>query len=227
MKSQYKRDISEDYFRPLKTFHYNPSFHAVTATNKQLVLTTNLHRSYGIREGNMLRLIIYADISLRWATESEIELYYSDLHEIAEFEKKPFPIERIVFRGSDKPLGYPKSFEITNPYLIDKLYYSLIELINFQEIIKKKKSRKKRTSATIIKKVATELFNELTQVEKMSDWKSLCIIGYIFCLYKIGIKNEEPIMTEEKFNLLKHEKQIETETYLQYLAHRIKRYINN
>jgi len=130
------------------------------------------------------------------------------------------PIEKVVFRTN------AKAFEITNPYLTDKLYNSLLEFIDFQKITQEKLKRKKLTSATVIKKVAKELFSELTQVEKISNWRSLCIIGYIFYLYNTGLKSEEPILSEEKFNLLQKGKQVVTETYLQYLASRIERYIN-
>ena len=220
MGKLYKRDIAKEFFRPLKSFRYNPFFHPSIANNRQLVLAKNLHRSYGIPEGNILRLIMYTDIALSNPTNSEIQVYYSDLSEIADFEKNPIPIEKVVFRGN------AKAFEITNPYLIDKLYNSLLELIDFQKITQEKQAKKKLTSATIIKKVARELLNELTQVEKISNWRSLSIIGYIFCLYNIGLKSKEPILSEEKFNLLQKGKQAVTETYLQYLASRIERYVN-
>lgn len=223
MKSEYKRDISQEYFRPLKSFNYRSDFHPSVANNKQIELTNKLSNEYGIPEGNLLRLIMYADIAWSYATESEMQVYYSDMTEIAEFEKVPEPIKEIFFRGNNK------SILISNPYLIDKLYNSMLDFMDFQKILKEKKTdtKKKRPSAKIVKLIATELFNELKQVEKITEWKSYCIIGYIFCLYKIGIKKEDPIMTEEKFNYLKNEKQVVTETYLQYLAHRIKRYINN
>jgi len=220
MGKLYKRDIAKEFFRPLKSFRYNPFFHPSIANNRQLVLAKNLHRSYGIPEGNILRLIMYTDIALSYPTNSEIQVYYSDLSEIADFEKNPMPVEKVMFRGN------AKEFEITNPYLIEKLYNSLLELIDFQKITQEKLAKKKITSATIIKKVARELFNELTQVEKISNWRSLGIIGYIFCLYNIGLKSKEPILSEEKFNLMQKGKQNVTETYLQYLAGRIERYIN-
>jgi len=215
-----KRDTNKEYFRPLKSFRYNPFFHPSIANNRQLVLAKNLHRSYGIPEGNILRLIMYADIALSYPTDSEVQVYYSEISEIADFEKSPIPIEKVVFRGN------AKAFEITNPYLIDKLYKSLLELIDFQKITQEKRAKKKSTSAKIIKKVATELFNQLTQVENISNWRSLCIIGYIFCLYNIGSKSQGPILSEEKFNILQKGNQILNETYLQYLASRIEQYIN-
>src|SRR5450759_1705335 len=104
MKSEYKRDISKQYFRPLKSFRYNPSIHSSFANNKQLALAKNLNRSYGIPEGNLLRLIIYTDIAFSWSYESEINFYYSDMSGIAEFEKEPEPIKELFFRGDNKSI---------------------------------------------------------------------------------------------------------------------------
>jgi hypothetical protein len=224
-ESKYARVISKEYFKLLKRYNYNPSL----ANNKQIELAEKLSKKYDIHEGNILRLIMYAGIAWSYATDSEIEFFYSDMTEIADFEKEPVPIDKIIFRGSSKSLGSSKSFEITNPYLIDKLYYSMLDFMDFQNVLKKRRSdtKKKRPSAKIVKLIATEIYNELTKVEKISEWKSYCIIGYIFCLYNIGLKTKEPILSEEKYNLLQKEKRKVTETYLQYLATRIKRYINS
>ena len=221
MKSQYKRDISKEYFRPLKSFSYNPSFHPSVANNKQLVLAKNISRSYPIPEGNILRIIMYTDIAVSYATESEIDFYYSDMKEISDFEKEPISIEKVVFKGS------AKSIEITNPYLIDRLYKSLFEIMDLRNILKERRTNKtkKRPSAKIIKLIATEIHNELTTVEKISSWKSCCIIGFIFALYSIGLKTEESIMTEKEFEIEKATKQVITETYLSYLSKRIDKYI--
>jgi hypothetical protein len=219
MGSQYKRDISQNFFKPLIRYHYNPSF----ANSKQIELAEKLSKGYSLDEGNILRLIMYADIAWSYATESEILVYYSDLKEIADFEKDSVPIEKIVFRG------YAKSFEITNPYLIDKLYYSMIDLFDFQKIIKEKGAKKKRLSAKIVKLIATEIYNELTQVDKIKNWKSLCIAGFIFGLYNIGLKKDEYIMNQEQHELDRANKKLKgitTQTYRQYLRDRMKRYIS-
>ncbi len=220
MKSKYKREISKDYLRPLSSFRYNPCYHPHVATNKQLVLAKNLSRSYGIADGNVLRMIMYTEIALSHSADREIELSYSDLSEIIEFEQDPVPIERITFQGGSK------SFEITNPHIIDNLYYSIIDFFNFQEIIRERGSDKERSSDAVIRSVAAELFNALTNEEKISEGKSYCIIGYIFCLYNIHLKPDGPILSEDQYNLLKKEKQNKTETYLQYLAGRVKQYVS-
>ena len=230
MESQPKREISQVYFVPLKSFKCRPLFHSSVANNKQMVLAKNLHRSYRIPEENALRLIMYTEIALSYTTESEIQVYYSDLKEIADFEKDPFQIEKVVFKGGSKDAAYTRSFEIANPYLIDSLYNSMIELLDFQKITKEKHKKEQSTSATIIQKVATELYIELTEKEKISKWKALCIIGFIFSLYKVGLKKDEPIMTEEEYNAQKEARNakeiIITESYLQYLGDQIKSYIN-
>jgi hypothetical protein len=224
MEKRSGRDFTRGYFKPLKSFQYNENFHPRVATNKQLVLASNLHRSYGIPEMNILRLIMYAEIALHWAKERQIKLYYPDFSEIMDFEKNPAPVEKIVFMGSSK------SFEVNNPYLIDKLHNSLLELIDFRKIAEGKPARKRHVSARIIKKVATELYNELTKKEKITGLKPLHIIGYIFSLYSIGLKNDDPILTEKEFNSqaesIKSKGKKAYESYLQYLSGTIKRYIN-
>jgi hypothetical protein len=229
MESKYKRDLSEKSFRSLENFRYNPHLYPPAANNKQLVMAKNLQRSYGIPEANILRLIMYVDFALHWAFESEIELYYSDLHEIADFEKEPYSIERVIFQGlAETPEG-PKSFEITNPYLVDKLYYSLIELLNFQKIIKKRQSKKGQTSPAVIKKVANELHVELKDKEKLTGSKPLYVIGYIFSLYGIGFKDGESILTEKDFNAQKktilEKGETADQSYLQYLAITVRKHI--
>jgi hypothetical protein len=219
MEMKKKKDVSKVYFKPLKSFRYNSSFHHSVANTKQLVLAKNLNRSYNISEGNILRLITYADIALKLATESEINFYYSDMMEIADFEKDPTPIEKIIFKGRSK------SFEITSPYLIDRLYISLLDIMDFQKILKKGQDKNGQASASIIKKVATEIYNELTTIEKLSSRKAYCIVGFIFAFYKIGLKPHEPILTEKEFEIEKKTNKIFTGTYLQYLSKQIEAYI--
>lgn len=239
MKSQYKRDITREYFLPLEQYNFNPSL----ADNKQLVLAKNLHRTYGIKygipESKILKLIMYADSALSHASISERVCYLSDARAIAGFEKNPDSIDKVVFTAG------ARTFEITNPYLIDKLYYCLKEIsesrikveeikyphyeVEVQKYSAVKHINKKRSSGAIIKKVATELYNELTVKEKITGSKPLYLIGYIFSLYNVGLKREEPILTDighQAQNKVKKSKGITTESYLQYLAGRIKRYIN-
>ncbi len=153
----------------------------------------------------------------KWAIESDIPVKYSDRSGMIGFFKEPQPIDKVVFKG------ITKSFEISNPSLIQELLQLTLE---FREDNKEKRTNKKKQSAKIIKMIATEIYKELTEKERITGWKSLCIIGFVFCLFNIGLKADEPLLSEEKFNLANSERQVSTETYLQYLSGRIKRYIN-
>jgi len=220
MKSPYKINITRKNFKPLKNFRYNPFFHPSVASNKQLVLSKNLSRSYVSTEMNILRLIMYADFALSYAHESEIQVQFSELKDISEFEESHEDVQKIVFSGKTK------SFEIINPHLIDELYKSMQNFIEFHRI-RNKKPKDKHSSDSIVKKLANELYIELTDIERISEWRSLCIIGYIYCYYEVCLESEEPIMTEEQFNTSDMEKRAFSETYLQYLSARVKQYINN
>lgn len=226
-RSQYKRDISREFFLSLNDFKNRAILQNKSATIPQQVLARNLHRSYGLPEKNILHSVVYADVAFNRAKLSEHDFNLLDANSVAQFENGPESIQEIVFKANDK------NIEIRNPYFIDKLYYYLLEItdshfdLSQRKIFGKLELKKKRPSATIIKKIATELFNEFTQVEKISAWKSYCIVGYIFCFYKISLKSEDPILNEQEFNLKKEKYGLDTGTYLQYLSGRIKRYIKN
>lgn len=210
---------NRDYFKPLKYFRYNPYIHPYTANNKQTVLAQKLNKSYGIPLGNILRLIIYTDVALSLANESELQLYYSDLKQIADFEKEHDAFEKLIFAGKSK------SIEIKNPFLIERVFMSMINLIDSHSIIRRKGPKKERTSSLILKKVATEIYTELYEEEKFSPWRSLCIIGYIFALYKVKLDDGDTILTEEEYDQKNKDSKTEHETYLQYLSSRIKVYV--
>ena len=104
----------------------------------------------------------------------------------------------------------------------------MIDLFDFQKIIKEKGAKKKRPSAKIIHLIATEIYNELTQIEKIKKWKSHCIVGFIFGLYNIGIKKDEFIMNQEQHEKDREQKKIKgitTQSYRQYLRDKIKNII--
>ena len=229
MESKHKKGNQDPNFRPLKSFRYNPHLHPPVANNKQLVLAKNLSRSYGIQESSILRLIMYVDIALHWVINRDIGNFYNDLNEISDFEKEPFSIEKLTFSGPGETPGTHCSFEITNPYLIDRVYNSLIDLLNFQQIIKNKESDQKKASKSVIRKVANELYRELTAEEKITGSKPLYIIGYIFSIYGVGFKDNEPIMTEKEFNAVKKtikRKDVSSDgSYLKYLSGAVKAYI--
>lgn len=214
-------DTESGYFKPLKSFRYNPYIHPYTANNKQTILAQRLNKSYGIPLGNILRLIIYTDVALSLGNESELQLNYSDLKQIAEFEKEHDTFEKLIFAGKNK------SIEIKNPFLIQRIFMSMINLIDSHSIIKGKGAQKKKTSSLILKKVATELYNELSTEEKFSPWRSLCIIGYIFALYKVKLDDGGTILTEEEYDQRNRAGNDLPETYLQYLSSRIRPYVQS
>jgi len=207
------------YFKPLKSFRYNPYIHPYTANDKQTVLARKLNKSYGIPLGNILRLIIYTDVALSLGNESELQLLYSDLKQIAEFEKDHDTFEKLIFAGKSK------SIEITNPFIIERVFMSMVNLMDSHSIIKNRGPQKKNTSSLILKKVATELYNELFTEEKYSPWRSLCLIGYIFALYKVKLDDGGTILTEEEYDQKNKAGNALPETYLQYLSARIRPYV--
>lgn len=219
MKTEKKRDSKTPYFIPLRFFNYNPYFHWAVANNEQTDLADKLSKEYGIHEGNIFRLIMYTNMSWKWAVESDIPVKYSDRSGMIDFFKEPEPIDKVIFKG------ITKSFEISNPFLIQDLLRLTIE---FREDIKEKKAKKKRPSAKIVKLIATEIYDELTQVEKIKNWKSLCITGFIFGLYNIGIKKDDYIMNQEQHEIDRKQKKIKgitTQSYRQYLRDKMKNII--
>lgn len=227
-KSNYRRDINKDYFFPLSEFKFNPSFHWSVARYEQQRLTERLHERYNnITELDFLRLIVYAGRALGLASEVDIKLYFSDMEEIGSFEKEPFNIDKVVFRGYSKESGYTKSFEITNPYMVDQLYHFLRELFDYRAIIKEKQSQKKPPSGEIIKLIGSEIFNDLIGHEDISTWKAECILAQILSIYQIGLRVDEPLMTEQQhqdYNSEMKEKNIPTESYLTYCRGQGKNY---
>jgi hypothetical protein len=229
VKPQYKRDLDKEYFRSLQSYNYSPVFDTPNPGLK--ILIDKINSIYKIPRGNINRLLQYTEIALNYALESELKFYNSDRLEFEKFENDQFPISTVEFKGWQKGSRFPKKFEISNPYLIDKLYriafeYAILETEIINSNIDQKK---KRSSATLLKKVATQLFNELKRDINISEWQSLCIIGHIYAFYGVGLKKGEPIKTEEAWSLSIKDKeklgQTITESYLQYLASRIKRYI--
>lgn len=238
MKSNYKRDIYKDFFRPLSSYEYFPRF----ANKDQIELAERLSGIYGIPEGNMLRLIMYVDIAYSLALNKEIKYYYSDEKEILNFEQKPEPIQSILFKGKDK------SIEITNPYLIDKIYKDCFMYYKQPEVIQYKSYSPQSTNkynhnamlpindkktfpfGNIIKMIATDIYNELTKEYKLIERQACCVIGNIYVFYHIHLKYEEPILNEIEF-IEKNQKdeakeQIITEKdYSSYLRNRIISYI--
>jgi hypothetical protein len=228
MEPEQKKGISDPDFTSLENYSYNSHLHP-PVRNKQLVLAKNLHRSYGIPEANILRLIMYSDFAFHMGTGGDNELSLSELKEIANLDRTSFSIERIIFRGKAGSPGTPASFEISNPYLIERLYNSLTDLLNLHSDKLKKHSSKGRKPATLLKKIARELYAELRKEEGITGSRPLYIIGYIFSIYGFGSEDTEPILTEKEFNARKRNRKdkglIPAGSYLKYLASSVKKFI--
>ncbi len=138
------------------------------------------------------------------------------------FANNPKAIKEIIFVSENG------SFPIQEPDIIEDIYSYLFgkHFFNYKTAYKPD-NHKVRYSAPVIKSIATDVFKELTTVDKISKWKSQCIIGYIFTLLKISLKEEEPIETEEEFNTKNKKLDLDRGPYSTYLTGRIKRYINN
>ena len=90
-------------------------------------------------------------------------------------------------------------------------------------------SNKKNGLSPCIKMIATEIYQELTQMENITEWQPYYIIGLIFAHEWIGIK--EHLQTEDEFMNKKQQRDPNdpygNETYLSYLSSRIKGYIDD
>lgn len=222
MESRYKRNLQQPYFRPLASLRFNPYLHCPNATN--YLVAEKLSETYGISLDKLFHLMRYVEIANSWAEESEIQLYYSDRQQVISFEKDPENILTIRFECKNKQI------EITNPFVIDKIYSLLFDIYKDERQIQTNK--KKRPSAKIVKLIATEIYNDLIPLIRAEKprWKALCIVGYIFGLYNIGLKSNDFIMNQEQHEadrIKKKNKGITTESYLQYISGHMKRYINN
>jgi hypothetical protein len=216
IKSNYKRIATDIHFKPLSEFigKWNEELGINAEMNK---LADKLSIKYCISQETILRLIRYVLFAYESTTPGVIKGILTDYKQVIQFEKKPEQIISITFNTEQK------QFIITEHEVIDELYYTLFNKM-FQTDKPHSNKNKKLIEEGSIKKIATELFNELTKKENISEWKSYCIIGFIFAFYRFGIKRTGIIKTENRYNLYR-EKHYKTDSYLQYLSGNIKRYI--
>lgn len=210
-ESNYKRDIIQEFFYPLKGYQKSPG--RSYFIKDEIDLAEKLAQHYNLPLDNILRLISYTEKSLEWALQMEQTFNINDLSGLFHFEARPEPIRKVSFECDNI------SFTITNPYLIDRLYQTAHEAMN--TTLDKLKQHKddefsmngmlgvyiyqnrifnegpKRVSGPIIKSIGTEIIRELMDVEMLSEYKSVCILGAIMSLYKVGLK-ANPIMTEQE-----------------------------
>jgi len=206
-ESNYSRDTNDNFFLPLKLYHYSPNPYFFD--KEQIYLAEKLGEYYNLPPGNMLRLIGYAEEALEWALKSEQMFSVDDWRELQQFEEQSEPLTKVTFQGKKN------KFIIRNPYLIDILYKQAFEALkrvpkrytgddlSFGSPIEALLSRnpldgKKRPSGDIIKLIGTEIYNDLIQWKTVTRRQAECILAQILSLYKVGLK-KEPIMTERQY----------------------------
>jgi hypothetical protein len=197
-KNYYSKVITDPHFKPLSDFTC-----AWAVTDGQIELSKKLASDYHLPEDKFLHLIQYVEFaflpekdSKTWqqAFEDTIRMLDEDNTE------KVFTVK----------LEYENKFsEITKDG-------DTIKVRNWRIPYKGKKIFLEQS----IKKIATEMLKELTHKDKISVWKSLCIIGFIFAFYQIGINYNFPIQIEAEYKISHPDG-----NYLQYLSGNIKRYI--
>jgi hypothetical protein len=215
MKINYTRN--DIHFKSLS--EYNGQWNEAWGINTRLNdLADKLSTSYPISHEKILRLIRYVYFAYESSSPEIYKSIVTDYKQVMQFKYGPEPIVSVTFKTEHK------QFTITNAPVIDELFNTLLNKM-FETIdTVPKKNKKTLPEKGSIKKIATELFKELTQKENISEWRSYCIIGFIFAFYRFGIKYTGIIKTEERYNLYK-EKHYKTESYLSYLAGNIRRYI--
>jgi len=203
-KSNYIRQESDIHFKPLSEFNGEWRI-----SDDKIELSKKLSENYGISEDKILHLIQYVEFAFLSDIPGIINNVVTDINQVQNFENDPQSIISIKFECKNK------HFTITNPNTIDKIY-SLLFNTMFEMTPNITKQKKKILSEVSIKRIATELYDELTKKYEISEWKSYCIIGFIFAFYEIGINFDHPIMTEQQYK---------NGSYLTYLSGNIKRYI--
>jgi hypothetical protein len=210
MKSRFKGGISKEELISLDSYPFYPRF-SPHVKHEESDLVVQLSDKYAIPKDNILRLILYVDYAYFWVRKGESPFLCRDPHGISGFELKPEPITSIAFKSKRT------SIKIINPDIIDKLYSHFVKLY-YQP--KPTKDKKKRTSVKDIKKIATDIFKELTEKEKIGPHQAMYVIGYIFAYYGIGLKYNNPIVSEEIYKKTHYRG-----NYLTYLKDNIKNYI--
>jgi len=174
-------------------------------------LAERLSKDYGLSRdkiNHLIRFVIYA-----FGTGS----YFEEEIKVIDFEKAPEPLLSVRFESRNKQIT------IRDPKVIDKLYKLLLSENNLFKL-------QNPYDKEIIKQVAVEVLKELTGKENIPTPAAYSIIGFIFAYHGYGICKEK-IMSEGEFiydSIEKENKNISvTGTYPQYLARRIKEYIED
>lgn len=172
-------------------------------------LTERLSKDYGLsREkiNHLIRYVVYA-----FGTSS----FFDEEIKVIDFDRNPEQILSVRFESMNK------HFTIKDRKIIDKMYKLLIGENNLFKL-------PQPYNKEIVRKIATQVFRELTGKEKISKSAAYCIIGLILAYHSYGVCKEK-VMTEGEFiydTIEKENKGIAvTKNYLQYLADTVVEYI--
>jgi hypothetical protein len=188
-------------------------------SDKQIAVAQNIHRSFGIPEKSIINLIVFTGYILRSGEKSTRGFNYSFIREISEFLPAAGQIKAVTFSGESKSLS------VTNPELTARLMEALIGIIDNLSANKVADPADPRFRDKNIKNLAGELYEELVRNEKLTPWRALCVVGYIFLLFELKLESEEALLNESEF-LNKMKATGDTaKSYLNYLSDRIKSYI--
>jgi hypothetical protein len=190
-------------------------------SDKHIAVAQNIRRSYGITEKNILNLIAFTGYVLNTGNRNNTVFNYSFIKEVSEFLPDADSIKTVTFAGEGKELN------ITNSEIAGKLLTSLLDIINDKSIANIKSSPDVQPWDENVKILARELYDELIKNEKLSPWRALSVVGYIFLLYELKLEKEEALLSEHEFLQESKNAGKSTSTYLNYLTDRIKNYIEN
>ena len=174
-------------------------------------LSEKLSKNYGLSKDKINHLIKY--VIYAFGTSS----YFEEEIKVIDFNKNPEQILSVRFESLNK------NFTIKDQKIISKMYKLLIGENNLFKL-------PHPYTKEIVTKIATQVFRELTEKDKLSKSAAYCIIGFILAYYSYGVCKEK-LMTEGEFIYDTIEKENKgtpvTNTYLQYLADKVVEYIED
>jgi hypothetical protein len=188
-------------------------------SDKQIAVAQNIHRSFGIPEKSIINLIVFTGYILKSGEKSSPGFNYSFIREISDFLPVAGQISAVTFSGESK------SLTVTNPELTGKLMEALLAIIDNLSTEKVADSADPQIRDRNIKKLAGELYEELVSNEKLTPWRALCAVGYIFLLFDLKLGSEEVLLNESEFQNKIKASGDTAKSYLNYLSDRIKSYI--
>ena len=189
-------------------------------SDKQIAVAQNIHRSFGIPEQNIIRLIAFTGYIISSTGKNSNNFNYSFIREVTEFLNDAGNIKTVSFSTESK------SLTVKNTKLAGSLLESLVDLINSKSITSGTTSASLSNNENI-KQLAGELYEDLVTNEKLTPWRALCVIGYIYLLFDLKLDDEEQLLAEHEFQQRNKNSGSNSKTYLNYLTDRIKNYLSD